>query len=283
MPGYAFHHQVLEKPDGNFLVTVHKEGEQTIQDHIVEIDRLQNMIVNVWDLRESLQYSRRIWADDDSNWFHANAVVYSPDDDCIIVSGRVQGVVKLTQENDVVWIISPHLGWGISGNGVDLANSLLQPLDSSGMAIDSAEVIDGFENHPDFEWNWYQHAPHLLPSGNILLFDNGDNRNYIGYGPYSRVVEYEIDEYNMTIRQIWQYGKERGDEMYSRIFSDVDYAPENNHVFFSSGAILNTDSYGKALELDPYTGNVIFEATIYPSLFLPVTFHRTERMPIYSD
>jgi arylsulfate sulfotransferase len=151
------------------------------------------------------------------------------------------------------------------------------------MAITSMEVIDGFANHSDFEWSWGQHAPHLIPNGNIMLFDNGDNRNFVGYGPYSRNVEYDIDEDNMTIRQVWQYGKERGNETFSRYFSDVDYDPEDHHVFFSPGGVINMDRYGKVIELDYSTGDVIFEATVFPPLAVPVTFHRTERMPLYAD
>src|SRR5690606_21286342 len=38
MPGYGFHHEAFEKPNGNFIVTVNKEGAATIEDHIIEID-----------------------------------------------------------------------------------------------------------------------------------------------------------------------------------------------------------------------------------------------------
>ncbi|MDI8107056.1 SDR family NAD(P)-dependent oxidoreductase, partial [Salmonella enterica subsp. enterica serovar Anatum] len=32
---------------------------------------------------------------------------------------------------------------------------------------------------------------------------------------YSRGVEYQIDEKNMTVSQMWEYGKERGFDWYS--------------------------------------------------------------------
>ncbi|HKY60493.1 MAG TPA: aryl-sulfate sulfotransferase, partial [Gemmatimonadota bacterium] len=54
MPGFDFHHQVLEKPDGNFLVTVDNQAIETIEDHVIEIERSTGAIVNVWDLRLSL-------------------------------------------------------------------------------------------------------------------------------------------------------------------------------------------------------------------------------------
>lgn len=284
MPGYGFHHEVTEKPDGNFIATVNKLGADTIEDYLIEIDRESNEITTVWDLNVSLQYSRRTFTNNDEDWFHANAVEYSEDDDCIIVSGRTQGVVKLTRENEVVWIMSPHRGWATSGRGEDLNQYLLQPLDSEGNLIKSINVMDGFYNHTDFEWNWYQHAPQLMPNGNIMLFDNGDNRNYRNTGPYSRAVEYEVNESDMTIQQIWQYGKERGGETYSRIVSDVDYDPGSGHVFFSPGAVHNSSTYGKVVEVDYLSGDVLFEATITPPapLFI-ITFHRTERMKIYAN
>lgn len=284
MPGYGFHHQVLEKPDGNFIVTVNKFGENTIEDYLIEIDREQNQIVNVWNLKESLQYSRRALTEDNTDWFHANAVAYSEEDDCIIVSGRTQGLVKLTADNEVVWIMGPHLDWGNSGRGEDLNQYLLQPLAADDNPITNQDVLDGYDNHPDFEWNWYQHAPQIMPNGNIMLFDNGDNRNFMGVGPYSRAVEYEVNESEMTIKQVWEYGKKRGAETYSRIVSDIDYYSGADHVFFSPGAVSNSRTYGKVVEVDYLSKNVIFEATMIPpkSLYI-ITFHRTERMNIYPD
>ncbi|MDX1745531.1 MAG: aryl-sulfate sulfotransferase, partial [Halobacteriales archaeon] len=285
MPGFGFHHQVLEMPNGNFLVTVHNLSLTTIEDHVIEIDRTSGAIVQVWNLTESLDPSRRTWSDRVDDWAHLNAIVYDEEDDSIIVSARHQGVIELTRDNEVAWILAPHRGWGTAGDGTDLSTRLLQPLDAAGLSIDDVDVLSGEANHPDFEWNWYQHAPLLMPDGNILLFDNGDNRNYRGEGPYSRAVEYDIDETAMTVRQEWSYGKERGGETYSRIVSDVDYAAGTDHVFFSPGAVdFGGTSYGKVVEIERASRAVVFEATITPpEPFFIVTFHRTERLSLYPD
>ncbi|MEX0647380.1 MAG: aryl-sulfate sulfotransferase [Balneolaceae bacterium] len=290
MQGYSFHHEVTEKPDGNFLVTVHKNGIDTIEDHIIEIDRSSGQIINVWDLRESLDRERTAWpisfGDISVDWFHANALYYDDTDNTIVVSGRSQGVVKLTENNEVVWIIAPHKEWETSGNGTDLNQFLLNPLDANDESITDNEVLLGNTNHVDFEWAWYQHAPLRMPNGNVLLFDNGDNRNYQSSPLYSRAVEYEIDEENMTIKQVWAYGKERGGETFSRIVSDVDYYPDQNHLFFIPGAVnFQGASYGKTIELDYSSREIIFEATITPpqAAFGIITLHRTERMKIYPD
>ncbi|MEP7348048.1 MAG: aryl-sulfate sulfotransferase, partial [Gemmatimonadaceae bacterium] len=272
LPGYQFHHNVLEKPNGNFLVTVSK-GSATVEDYVIEISRTSKQIVRTWDLRASLQYGRKTLGSDPVDWIHVNAVMYDPVDNTIIISGRTQAVVKLDENNHVVWILGCHKGWGTSGDGVDLTKALLQPLDRNGQPITDAGVLAGDTNHPDFEWNWYQHAPELMPNGHLILFDNGDNRNFGSAGRYSRAVEYEIDPARMTVKQVWTYGKSRGTSTYSRIVSDVDFLGAQNHVIFSPGAVSGAPNYGKVIELDYATQNVVFEATLTPpNTFFGITF-----------
>ena len=283
LPGYNFHHEVKEKPNGNFLVTVSKIGAGTIEDYIIEIDRSSKQIINTWDLNKSLQYGRRTLFNNNWDWIHVNAIIYDESDNSIIISGRTQGVVKLDNNNNVVWIMGCHKGWGTAGNGIDLRNFLLQPLDKNNQPITDQGVLDGNTNHPDFEWNWYQHAPLLMPNGHIMLFDNGwRNRNFSGSGQYSRAVEYEINKAAKTIKQIWTYGKERGAETLSEIVSDVDFISSSNHVIFSPGSVRNGTDYGKVIELDYNTKNILYEVTITPpSSYYTITFHRTERMKLY--
>ncbi|MEM7551482.1 MAG: aryl-sulfate sulfotransferase [Bacteroidota bacterium] len=287
--GLGFHHHVIEKPNGNLLVTVNDFDKSTVEDVIVEFGRTSGQIVNEWDLNESLDNSRRAWetdlADLNIDWFHANAIEFSPSDNSIIVSGRTQGTVKLTEDNEVIWILAPHLDWGTSGDGFDLNQFLLQPLDAQGEPIADLEVLEGEANHPDFEWAWYQHSPILLPNGNVMIFDNGDNRNYAGPGTYSRAVEYRIDEEHMTIQQVWTYGKERGPETFSRIVSKVNYYPNEDNVLFTPGAAnFGGSSYGKAIEIDHSSGSVLFEATITPPIApFSITFHNVQRTSLYGD
>ena len=166
--------------------------------------------------------------------------------------------------------------------GVALAPMLLTPLDAAGQSITDRLVLDGDATHPDFEWNWYQHAPKVLPNGHVLLFDNGDNRNFVSGPRYSRAVEFEINATRRTVRQVWAYGKSNGAATYSRIVSDVDFLPGANHVIVSPGAIVNGAGTGKVIELDYPTQEVLFQATLTPpNTFFTITFHRTERLPLY--
>jgi len=289
LQGNGFHHHVIEKPNGNLLVTINEAGKSTVEDVIIEIDRNSGSFTNTWDLNNSLDNSRRAWPTDlanlDVDWFHANSVEYSPSDDEIIVSGRTQGIVKLNAQNEVSYILAPHREWNTSGTGVALNQFLLTPLDANDNEITDADVLDGSVNHPDFEWSWYQHSPILMPNGNLMVFDNGDNRNYTNFGPYSRAVEYEIDEENKTIKQVWTYGKERGEEAYARIVSKVSYVPENNSVLFTPGsAVSGGVPSGKVIEVDYNTKEVIFEATVIPpGAIFNISFHNVLRMPFYAD
>jgi arylsulfate sulfotransferase len=292
-PGYDFHHNVIEKPNGNFLITVDKhgstntEGVTTYEDYVLEIDRNSNQILNEWDLKQSLDEHRRALSTDPSDWIHCNGLAYDASDNTIIVSGRVQGVVKLTADNRVKWILGPHKGWGKNRRGEDLNQFLLTPLDASGNKITDTSIIQGYTNHPDFEWNWYQHCPIIMPTnGDLMLFDNGGPRNFNPNSPlYSRAVEYKIDPVNMTVQQKWEYGKERGQDTYSMIISSVQYLKEKNHVLFCPGFYVpiptgNTQG-GKIIEVDYATKNLIYQVSIgAPSTF---GWHRAYRMPIYPN
>lgn len=293
LSNYEFHHNVQEKENGNFLVTVsnsssqHQNGKYCIEDFVIEINRNSGSITTVWDLKNSLDETRgALTLIDNTNnkvdWFHGNAVIEDSRDRTIIVSGRTQGVVKLTNQNTPKWILATHKGWGNSRTETNLSKYLLTPLDFSGLPILDTNVLNGNQNHPQFEWPWYQHSPKLLPNGNLLIFDNGDNRNYESTTTYSRAVEYKIDEANKTIQQVWSYGKNRGDQAFARYVSDVDYLPIKNNILFSPGfSVINSNATGgKVIEIDYDTKKVIFEMAINPPGGF-VTLHRAERLSLY--
>ena len=289
---YEFHHNVQEKPNGNFLLTandvgsIHLNGNQTHKDQVIEIDRQGGGIINAWDLKESLNENRTVWGanvgDAVIDWAHGNAVIFDESDNTIIVSCQRQGLIKLDSENNVVWILAPHLLWGQNRRDEILSNYLLTPLDAASNPITDEDILNGYTNHPDFEWNWYQHAPKLLPNGNLIVFDNGNWRNYTDIEKYSRVVEYEINHTEKTIRQVWQYGKERNTETFSSLVSDVDYLPQTGNILFSPGYKTdngNGQQGGRIVEVDYTTKEVVFEARL--SGFSPFQFHRTERLSLY--
>lgn len=293
--GYEFHHEVTEMPNGNFLIlangqnSVRESGESTVSDIILELHRETGSIVTLWDLKHSLDENRQTTIDqtdwDPQDWAHNNAVVYSPDDDCIIISTRFQGLIKLDRRNNVKWILAPHKGWDNKG----LSGKLLDPLDASGHKITDERIKKGETRHVDFDWTWGGHAPNLLPDGSILMFDNGYYRQYqAGYVEnffdpelYSRSVMFRINETQRTVQQIWQYGEERKRQCWAIAVSSTQYLADSQHVLFCPGigAIIKDKVGGKVIEVDMETREVVFEANFATPAFL--AFHRATRLPLY--
>lgn len=289
-PGYDFHHEVTEMPNGNFLISVDKNGSTnvngvtTYEDYVLEIDRNSNNILTEWDLKQSLDAYRTALTANSADWIHVNGLTYDLSDHTIIISGRTQGVVKLTFDNRVKWILGPHKGWGKNGRNEDLNQFLLTPLDSAGNKITDTTYTIGYTNHPNFEWNWYQHCPILMPNGDVMVFDNGSVRNFNPAGPlYSRAVEYKIDPVNMTVKQVWEYGKERGQDAYSMIISSVQYLPKTNHILFSPGFYVPNgfNNGGKIMEIDYATRKLVFQMSIGAAN--DFGFHRARRLPFYPN
>lgn len=301
LPGYNFHHDLIELPNGHLVACVDKKGTTIVNSHgvipstgdfIIEIDRTTKSIVNSWDLRQILDVDRNEQINSNGDWFHMNGLCYSPTDHCLIVSGRHQGIVKVTWDNKLRWILAPHQGWenaGFDGSGPPTAPYLLTAVSAGGTPF-SDPIQDGYAGADDFDWDYGQHNPRLLPNGNILFFDNGDFRYFANSFPqFSRCAEFTVDERAMTIQQIWEYGKERGPETFSRIISAVDSLPQTQNRLFCPG-IVQTDNgdYAKIVEVTYPEKEVVFEATFHfknllapPNTIVADNIYRSYRLSIY--
>ncbi len=291
--GYSFHHEVSIGENGMMLVSVSKldatlnNGKPRIFDHIIEMSSNEGTVTREWDLVTMLDSSRYTATDpsmpgassgqSQENWAHQNAIQYWGED--LLTSARFQGVFKFSKNGELAWIISPHKNWR-----PEYRKHLLTPLDKNGNKITDPQVISGEKSAPDFDWPWGQHTPVLLPNGHILVFDNGYARHFVAKpfmvpGQYSRVVEYEVDETNKTVRQIWAFGTGQ-DKWYAPAFSSVQYLPETGHVLFCPGMgnKLSNGSYGAhIIEVDPKTNEIVFEVEIL------TTFHRVTRLCLYPE
>ena len=274
LPG-GYHHDYYEMPNGNLLVASDdfNSGEGTVEDYVVEIDRETGKIVKHFDLKDILNMEdgkSENWTQYD--WFHNNSVWYDEKTNSITLSGRHQdAVINIDYDSgDLNWIIGDSTNWS-----EEYQKYFFKPVGA------------------DFEWQWSQHAAMITPEGYVFLFDNGNNKSKIKdeYVPadksYSRGVMYKIDTDNMTIEQVFEYGKERGSEFYSPYISDVDYL-DNDHYIIHSGGIVYVDGknsnqpagLGGADKLVSDTveykdGEVIFE------MVLPTNNYRVEKMSLY--
>jgi arylsulfate sulfotransferase len=271
--GYTQHHDIFEIRNGphrgNLIVAVDRIGADTVEDFVIELDRAGNL-VDTWDLRDVLDTSRDNLLRNASDWLHVNAVLYDSRDDCIIISGRNQGVAKVDRKHMLRWILAPHAGWGAAGvsdDGPDTAAFLLTAVSDAGRPW-SDEVQQGLKNVEGgrvFDWPWGQHSIKLLANGNLFMFDNGFNRHFLSArAGVSRAVEYRLDESARRVRQVWEYGVDRGADYYSDIISDVDLLPRTRNRLVTSGSIRNSPGgpHSYVTEVTYPRAKVVFEARI---------------------
>ena len=71
-------------------------------------------------------------------------------------------------------------------------------------------------------------------------------------------------EADKTFKQVWQYGKNRGVELFSTIVSDVDYLPKTKNILMTSGFVSPKDNHrAKVVEVSTKDNTEVFEATIF--------------------
>ena len=220
LPG-GYHHDIDELENGNFLVATNDLNGDTVEDHIVELDRETGEIVTQFDMEEVLpmdQGKSLNWTKED--WFHNNSVDYNPELNILTVSGRHQDVIAILDytTKELKALVGSDEGWP-----EEMKKYFLEP------------------QGEDFEWQWAQHAATWLDDKHLMCFDNGMNRSKTEENAvkaednYSRMVIYEVDMEQKTIRQVKEYGKERGRSYYSPYISDADMIGDDQWLVTSGG------------------------------------------------
>ena len=260
---YVQHHEIFEKEDGNLLIAVTDQNSGSSLDFIIEFDPQIKSILEVWDLREYLDVDRtNLVLFSGTDWMHVNSIGYDKVDNSLVISGRNQGICKIGYDKKLKWIMAPNRGWekaGANGDGFETADFLLKATDQNGTILND-QIQEGIEIADDFEWTWGQHAVMILENQDILVFDNGFNRNFQFQSEgYSRAAAYTIDEENLLVKQNWQYGKELGTPFWAKIISDVDVLPQTENLLITAGV----NSFGASIhEISYPNNNLIFEANI---------------------
>ncbi len=103
------------------------------------------------------------------------------------------------------------------------------------------DPADGTE--PEDFRQYHQHSVEITADGNIILFDNGNNKAspYTDEIPvpseenWSRAVIYAIDEDDMTVEQLWEYDADK--QLYAGFISDADQLTETGNILADFGGI----------------------------------------------
>ncbi len=251
----SFHHEVAQLPSGNFLTLssevrtfddypssadvpdASRVTQDVVGDVIVEFARDGTVLTEIplLDLVDPYRvgydslgqgYWRATYAalmDEEPgvvDWAHANALAYDAETDSFVVALRHQdAIVKIGRSTrELSWILGSRSGW--TG---PWERQLLRP-------------------RGDLAWAYHSHGLEITPQRTLLLYDNGNSRaspfeeQMPESDRYSRIVEYEVDEAAMEVREVWTYGGPDGEQFYSSFQSDADWLPTTGNVLITDGA-----------------------------------------------
>lgn len=278
IPG-GYHHDAWEMEDGNLLVLSEGEDFKTVEDVVVLIDRENGEILRTWDLKDILTPGEGPSGGyTDRDWFHNNALWYDKHNNTITLSGRhVDAIINIDYDTGKLnWIMGDPTTWP-----EEKQKYFFQP------------CTEG-----DFDWHYEQHACLITENGDLMCFDNGHYRSKIreefrlNRDNFSRGVRYHLNRENMTVDQIWQYGKELGQEFFSSYIGNVEYYQEGHYMVHSGGiqyykgeasehpaALMqgNPDVRAESITVEILNGKKMMELKITGN------FYRAEKMRFYHD
>jgi len=168
-PDYRVHHEAFPMPNGNVLVAIHEMQEvdrdgdlqNWLGDAFVEFDRWDNSVIwewSVFDHYSTLDFDETIMEDLNSatkfgvpyyDWTHSNAVIYDPVDASVIIS--VRHLSRVTRIDYATGQIVYNMGFAMPSGDASFGDDLFS----------------------------FQHAPLVLPGGNMLIYDNGNRRGHV--------------------------------------------------------------------------------------------------------
>ena len=79
---------------------------------------------------------------------------------------------------------------------------------------------------------------------------------------YSRAVQYRIDPVAMTVRQIWEYGKERGVECYATFLGDANYETVTGNRLITFGGQLSVNGVRTDAIVDGVLGEIVTRSRV---------------------
>ena len=219
---------------------------------IQELDRAGNVVFQwrSWDHYNITDATHEDLTDTVIDYVHANALEADNDGNILLSSRHMDEITKIDrQTGDIIWRLGgKHNEFTFVGDTI------------------------GFS---------HQHAIRRLSNGDITLFDNGNFHN----PPFSRAVEYRLDEVNRTATLIWQYRNHP--DIYSVAMGYVQRLDSNNTLIGWGGtspAVTEVRADGsKALEIGLPPGVYSYRAFLFPSVgnarLVPAAYNVQQNYP----
>ena len=304
LPLYVLHHTTQTFPNGNFLLlsaesriindwytstidpASRRKRANVVGDLIVEVSRSGEVVreLHLFDVLDPYRITHGSLNDnwvkkglpDTYDWCHANSAVYDPTDDSVVISLRHQDcIIKVGwRDGQLRWILGNPSHWRKPQR-----EKLLQ-------------------SHGELTWPSHQHDCSIVQPNRILCFDNGNFRA-AAFEPtrpdvenFSRAVEFEIDERNMQVVQVWSYGQQFGNELFSCYNSGVVRLPKTGNTFITFGGLCTKDGEptsdnekgfcrARLMEVTP-NNEIVFDMTVDGSHWehpVPFSVFRSEHVP----
>ncbi|MEB3273275.1 MAG: aryl-sulfate sulfotransferase [Prochlorothrix sp.] len=253
----TLHHDVDQMSNGNFIglgtdrriienyytsetdATAPRATQPVMGDVVLEFDR-QGQVLWSWNTFDFLDpfrigyetfsgYWDRRGFPGTLDWTHSNNVVYDPKDDSILLSSRyLSSILKIDRATgNLEWILGDPAGW-------------------EGALADKTFTLTGAAEG-ETRWFYHQHSPEPSHNGTVLIFDNGNFGTFPFDPPLplvetrSRAVEYEINEVDRTVTQIWSSEIPGEAPVLSFAMGDVDALPQTDNILLSEGLLLARD------------------------------------------
>jgi arylsulfate sulfotransferase len=292
---FTAHHDIIQMPNGNLLIQAQDDSpaalvaaNNTERDMLAVMDYTNGEIINMIDFKDILDVNRKFQPPtEDKNsgridWLHENSIDFHTATNVYITSSRVQNVIVATDQetNAIKWMIGSRTNWDSK-----YAPYLLTPVDASGTELyDFTNPADVTKADHEF-WTWGQHSARALPDDyttpggdlDLIVFDDGAYRSLnhadviASYNNWSRAVRFSINTRDMTVRLVWEYGKELGQAYYCGYVGNVQYVPESNSMMINFGG---TNEY-------PETGrNVGIHGEVPMGDFPPSNYDDPTRYPV---
>ena len=204
------HHEASRLPNGNQLLLIYEPRDlpgmtpsDWLGDRIIEMDRHTKEIVGNWSTFDHYSLGDfQAQFGPGGDWVHGNAAVYNEADGSVYYSAR-----SLSRITRIDWATK------------DVVYSFGEDYQS------------GDAPFADNEFS-FQHAPQILPNGNLLLFNNGNTIEPLTDPRQSSAVEFAFNDpqnpTNATV--VWRHDMvdDMGAPLYAPFLGDADRLPNGN-------------------------------------------------------
>ncbi|MFC6182399.1 aryl-sulfate sulfotransferase [Lactiplantibacillus daowaiensis] len=248
----VIHHDAIEMPNGDFLLTVDDGSSKYVEDTMIQIDRKTGKIKKVIDLKRVLfksaytKYDATTRSDGKLDWFHQNSMVYDQKHNLLVVSGRNQSMVLGLnyKTGKLKWILG--------------ANEQI-PASYQKYLVKSAKGTT-------FQYNGGQHAINIVgeaDGGNVLHLEYYDNNVAVTRGDqatnkkYSMGTEVRLNQKQKTVKTTWSYGKSRGTANFTNIVGSSYRVGQGNTLIGFGYA--DNGKRSEFVEVNRKTNKVVFD------------------------